>query len=264
MATSTISEFKTLLSNLLKARFPYLYISTWEEERALSVIESVVKDEALIKTPRKLFIWSITKGMAEWGKKGTEETKVPMNALQFIENFDEPAVFVMKDFHIFFGAQHSRPDHQVIRKIRDLLPLLKRSRNPKNVIFVSPILAIPNELQKDVTIIDFDLPTFQEIKNVLKEMVIANRNSGRMLQVTDLLIDGPFRKDLLDTSRPWVGSLNQRYYFLTSRYKHLEKTLKNVPNRLEIRIHSDGRVFVNGLATTDHMNDLFKDLYEFD
>ncbi|GMB09377.1 AAA family ATPase [Thermolongibacillus altinsuensis] len=181
MATSTISEFKTLLSNLLKARFPYLYISTWEEERALSVIESVVKDEALIKTPRKLFTWSITKGMAEWGKKGTEETKVPMNALQFIENFDEPAVFVMKDFHIFFGAQHSRPDHQVIRKIRDLLPLLKRSRNPKNVIFVSPILAIPNELQKDVTIIDFDLPTFQEIKNVLKEMVIANRNSGRIM-----------------------------------------------------------------------------------
>ncbi|MGX1982246.1 anaerobic ribonucleoside-triphosphate reductase activating protein [Thermolongibacillus altinsuensis] len=99
------------------------------------------------------------------------------------------------------------------------------------------------------------------LEDILKE---AREDWMELLQVTDLLIDGPFRKDLLDTSRPWVGSLNQRYHFLTSRYKHLEKTLKNVPNRLEIRIHSDGRVFVNGLATTDHMNDLFKDLYEFD
>jgi hypothetical protein len=50
----SISDFKVLVSNLLKARFPYLYISTWEEERAVDVIRSVVTDESLIKTTRKV------------------------------------------------------------------------------------------------------------------------------------------------------------------------------------------------------------------
>lgn len=70
-----------------------------------------------------------------------------------------------------------------------------------------------------------------------------------LIAQTDLLIDGPFRQDLLDTSRPWVGSSNQRYHFITGRYRHLEPDLASIPNRLEVRVQADGTVFVNGLAT---------------
>ena len=74
-----------------------------------------------------------------------------------------------------------------------------------------------------------------------------------LLDATDLLIDGPFRQDLLDTSRPWVGSINQRYHFLTDRYRHLSDQLTSFPNRLEIRLSPDGKVEVNGLATQDEI-----------
>ena len=84
------------------------------------------------------------------------------------------------------------------------------------------------------------------------------RRAGRpdwnaLLDATDLLIDGPFRQDLLDTSRPWVGSSNQRYHFLTDRYRHLADQLTSFPNRLEIRLSPDGKVEVNGLATQDEI-----------
>lgn len=80
----------------------------------------------------------------------------------------------------------------------------------------------------------------------------ANRSYfEELLAVTDLLIDGPFKRELLDTSRPWIGSANQRYHFLTDRYKHLESKLHNINNRLEIRIHTDGRIGINGLATKE-------------
>ena len=39
-----------------------------------------------------------------------------------------------------------------------------------------------------------------------------------ILSEIDLLIDGEFIEEEKDFSRPWVGSKNQKYYFLTDRY----------------------------------------------
>lgn len=184
-------QFKIHISNLFKARFPYLYISTWEEERVLSAIRAVCEDQALIKTSRTVFTWSSTTGMVGNGQAGKEQTKAPLKALEFVEKFEEPAVFILKDFHIFFGGQGRLPDFEVIRKIRDVVPTLKQSPRPKNVVFLSPTLVLPNDLQKDVTIVDFDLPSFEEIKRVLDEMIAANRRSGRI--VIDLDSEGEER-----------------------------------------------------------------------
>ncbi|MCS4525218.1 hypothetical protein JTT07_19280 [Clostridium botulinum] len=112
---------------MFKARFPYVYISTWEEERAISVISSVAKDASLIKTPRTTYIWSQTNGMALENLKGKEETKQPLKALEFIEKCEEPAVFILKDFHVFFGVQGKNIDYNLIRKVRDLVTVLKAS-----------------------------------------------------------------------------------------------------------------------------------------
>lgn len=77
-----------------------------------------------------------------------------------------------------------------------------------------------------------------------------SRNPGwrSLLEETDLLIDGPYQQSLHDLSRPWIGSQNQQYRFLTERYKALEKKLSSIPNKLEIRLHSDGTLTANGMA----------------
>lgn len=173
-------KFEKTIANLLRARFPYLYISTWEESRVLSLIGSVAKNAELIRTTRKVFEWSLTDGLADNGKSTGEDTKSALKALEFIERCQEPAIFVLKDFHVYFGANNRPPDIQVIRKIRDLLPSLKQSLSPKNVVFVTPVLLLPGDLEKDVTIVEFELPSFEEIRSVLKQMIETNRHSGRI------------------------------------------------------------------------------------
>lgn len=172
-------QFETLLSNLLKARFSLLYISTWEEDRAIAVINRIAADTATIKTMRKVFTWSVTTGMIG-DKSLKEETKAPLKALEMIDKCDEPAIFILKDFHVFFGGGCRTPDAQVIRRVRDLVPTLKACPRPKNVIFVSPSLVLPNDLQKDITVVDFDLPSFEEIMGILHEMIATNKQSGRI------------------------------------------------------------------------------------
>ena len=96
---------------------------------------------------------------------------------------------------------------------------------------------------------------------VLEDIKSANRKDWNdLLRVTDLLIDGPFQKEKRDLSRPWVGSSNQRYHFLTDRYAYLKDELTNTPNRMEITVKPDGRVFANGMATSEDLEGLFNEL----
>lgn len=179
-------HFKLDMANYFRARFPFLYISTWEEERVIGEMKQIVQSEELIKTPRTLFTWSVTEGIKSDSKSNTHETKTPIKALEFIESFKEPAVFILKDLHVFFGGEGRQADYILIRKIRDLVTVLEKSSAPKNVVLLSPKLNIPMELQKDITIVEYGLPSFNEIKEVLDKMIQANRSNNRIqINLTD-------------------------------------------------------------------------------
>ncbi|MDR0577550.1 MAG: radical SAM protein [Candidatus Accumulibacter sp.] len=93
----------------------------------------------------------------------------------------------------------------------------------------------------------------------LDEIRAAGRKAhDDLLDVTDLLIDGPFQKEKTDYSRPWVGSSNQQFHFLTDRYAHLAQKLDTIPNRIEVRMGADGRILVHGLAPLESMAALIR------
>lgn len=95
--------------------------------------------------------------------------------------------------------------------------------------------------------------------HLLEEIKAANRQDyDELLAVTDLLIDGPFQKDCVEFSRPWVGSSNQRFHFLTDRYADLAGEISSIPNRIEVRMKPDGRILINGLAATEDMAALIR------
>ena len=164
-----------------EARFPLIYIPTWEETRATSVIYETVTDSAYLKRPRKLFLWSQTRGMRCETDAGDSkpEIKAPLKALEAIEASEDAAVYLLLDFHYYLGAGGRSPDYTVLRKLRDLVSSLKASS--KSVILLSPTLVLPDDLQKDVTVLDFDLPDLQTIQSLLREMIEVNQGAIHIL-----------------------------------------------------------------------------------
>lgn len=65
-----------------------------------------------------------------------------------------------------------------------------------------------------------------------------------LLGVTDILVDGPYRRELPDTQRRWVGSTNQQIHFLTDRYRQDDPCWRR-RNTLEIRL-TPSALTVNG------------------
>ena len=83
----------------------------------------------------------------------------------------------------------------------------------------------------------------------LIENLYKNPKNKKLLDNTDLLIDGNFQIEKLDYSRPWCGSSNQRYHFLTDRYN--KDIFKKYKNKVEINISKNGTVFMNGIGNFD-------------
>jgi RNA 3'-terminal phosphate cyclase (ATP) len=73
---------------------------------------------------------------------------------------------------------------------------------------------------------------------------LADPAVADLLAHTDILVDGPYIRELPDNERRWIGSTNQRIHFLTDRYRGDDPCWRQ-PNTLEVRLR-DGELTVNG------------------
>ena len=68
----------------------------------------------------------------------------------------------------------------------------------------------------------------------------------QLLRYTDVLVDGPYEVNLPEQNRRWAGSTNQKFHYLTTRYDARIESNGEVERVLELRLKTDGSVFVNG------------------
>lgn len=148
------------ISPYVKAGYSILYIVTSEESRA---------DAWLAKTAfenkRNLYVWSFTEGFSEVTAKDVkakDRIEDPIDALNYIKNGGVDTIYIMRDFHMFFNA------NKVVRLVRDISRDFKQQR--KTMIIVSPVKKIPPELERDITVIEFDLPGREDIETTFRNL----------------------------------------------------------------------------------------------
>ena len=162
------TEFNERFADLINAGFPYIYIPSYEEDRVVRSVRGTLDDSELVRTRRTLYIWTQTEGLITEEKR-LSDTKNALTAIEQVRRSREEAVYIFKDFHIYFGAdRNTHPDYQVIRKLRDILPDLKASR--KTIVFISPALILPSDMEKEISVLNFDLPDMNELGSVLAEL----------------------------------------------------------------------------------------------
>jgi SpoVK/Ycf46/Vps4 family AAA+-type ATPase len=160
------------LNILMQAQYPLVYLVTCEEERA----ERTLAQLAQGKPPRKLFFWTLTRGVVPYdldGEKGSatasHNTTSPEAALAWVTRQDskEAAIYVFKDLHPF-------KDHaNVTRWLRDAIASCRGTQ--RTLVLMSPILEIPIEVEKEAVVLDFPLPSVHELAEVLDRQVGINR-----------------------------------------------------------------------------------------
>ncbi|WP_433049064.1 AAA family ATPase [Dactylosporangium sp. CS-033363] len=174
-----MTGFRHDLAQLLKARFPVLYVESYEEHRVLSELVAVAADAGLVRTPRPVWTWSATSGLVQPDGAATQYTTEPDNALDAVLRIQQPGLFVFRDLHNSLGGDVPVLP-SVVRRLRDIAAAFKAGAAPRTLVIVAPVLRIPADLEKDVTIVDFPLPSEAEIRGVLEAMIAGNAAGGRI------------------------------------------------------------------------------------
>ncbi|MDR1180086.1 MAG: AAA family ATPase [Spirochaetales bacterium] len=153
------------IETLIRARYPLIYVVSFEEGR-------VSRSLKCITTARKkeLAAWTVTQGLALPDGSFITELKDPIKVLDYILQSAANGLFVLHDYH------HYLNDPIVVRKLRDVAHALKTTR--KNIIFLSPVLKVPVELEKEIAVIDYELPDKKEISEIIGKIRGSLENPG--------------------------------------------------------------------------------------
>ncbi|MGH7173437.1 MAG: AAA family ATPase [Gemmataceae bacterium] len=181
------------LEVLIRARYPLLYVVSWEEER----VEQQLAEIARARNKRFL-VWTCTQGIVKYGtattpSKGVPGTADPLAALDAVIHQVEPAIYLFKDFHPFM--EEHRSNLTIVRRLRDVAHHLRDSY--KTIVIVAPMLRLPPELAKDVTVLEFGLPGPAEFGRLLDRIIDDLKDKPRVR----IDLDAAGRERLLQAAR---------------------------------------------------------------
>jgi SpoVK/Ycf46/Vps4 family AAA+-type ATPase len=152
----------------MRARYPMLYVVSYEEARVEDALRRIVDGKKAVYT------WSATEPLAQAGRVHDPYARVALDGasqaidalnhiLKKVRDEGVRAVWVLRDFEPYMEQP------VVVRRLRDLAFALKRSYS--TLVFLSPVLAIPPSLDKDIVVVDYDLPSARELGEILDELL---------------------------------------------------------------------------------------------
>jgi SpoVK/Ycf46/Vps4 family AAA+-type ATPase len=171
------------LSILIQSQYPLIYLVTSEEDRAEQEIMAIAAQE---RFQRRVFSWTLTRGMVEYSAAGTApqpQTTPPQPALDFAVRQRDPGLFIFKDLHPFLKDGGNA---EVVRCLRDAVASFKGTN--KTLILISPVQAVPIELEKEVVVLDFALPTMGQINDVLSAQLEQSRSDKLSTEAREKLL----------------------------------------------------------------------------
>ena len=152
-----ISEKESLYLHLA-ARCPLNYVVSWEEEvvyRDLNKMTSTLFD--------KIYQWSITEGMRSINEKIIQpKLQGPYEALEAICKNTHKTLYILHDFHPYIN------DSRIVRKLRDAYHKLQASGSC--IVIISPKLDIPIDLEKEISVFHYPLPSIDSIKQIYSQI----------------------------------------------------------------------------------------------
>jgi ATP-dependent Zn protease len=190
---------------LIRARYPLINIISYEDERVLKAIEYIIEN-------KKLISWTMADGFQILKGNSDELTaRDPLVALEKIDKFQGEAVFILKNFHLFWK------DNRVIIKLDSMASHL--SKSGKTLIFITPVHSVPLELKSNITTLNFPLPDYEEMDSILED--IRDKNNT---------INGNIRERIVKSALGLTSSQAGRVFFkcITNRGKLDEFSIEQI------------------------------------
>lgn len=147
------------LKRLIAAKYPIVWIESWEEERVEIALKKIAQSG--FSQPITFQSWSETKGLHDGQKIGVVE------ALEKFVAVSSSGLLLIKDFSWKLAS-----DHLLKRTLRDVFQQAKS--NFKTVFLLSPFSEIPDDMIKEIVVMDFALPDENDLQSIFDGVMKAS------------------------------------------------------------------------------------------
>lgn len=169
-----------MISEYLQAAYPILAIQTCEPERVqYNLVKEINEYQLKLDTQKDkdddrytCYSWNCADGIVLLDDCGSvvPNSAVPTSngpafPLNWIVGSHDKTVLFLWNYHKSLTAQSPPVIAQLLQNIRDVL-----KKRPSHIVMLCPDVEIPRELEKSITILDFDYPTKEELGGVLDSL----------------------------------------------------------------------------------------------
>lgn len=162
-----MNGFKNELSVLIKARYPVVYLVSFEERRVEKILSEICTAQK-----KSLIIWTATKGFTDFDGKVVQQGASDLTeALSQViaEAKQKKVIYLFKDIHKWMDGN----DKVFYRMLRDAVEVLKASQS--TIMLLSPVLSYPREIEKEIAVLDVPYPDRSELKAVMDQFIQATK-----------------------------------------------------------------------------------------
>ncbi|MCX6580314.1 MAG: AAA family ATPase [Candidatus Aminicenantes bacterium] len=168
-----MSEALNYIKNSVSVGQPIIQVISYEEKR----VESHLKTMAEQLNRPNLIYWDINNGLTR-DNQAVQDTREPIKALDYVLKANLPGFFIFRDITPFI-----RNSPEIVRKFRDAY---RKFKNTKSTIFlISPDEYFPDELKKEIDIVHFGLPVYDELKDLFDRFLFSMQKSGRIVDLSE-------------------------------------------------------------------------------
>jgi hypothetical protein len=148
------------LSEYISACFTGLWIQSHEHEDALAEIAQLCRDQDW-----RMAAWDIAQGLQIPGHTadtdaGGSDPLAAIQALSTLATPDSSALLVLVDFHRFLGSP------EIVQALARQISHGKQNRT--FVVILSPLADIPTELEKQIVVLEHDLPAREQLEEIAR------------------------------------------------------------------------------------------------
>jgi SpoVK/Ycf46/Vps4 family AAA+-type ATPase len=190
------------LSNLIKAQIGIIQIISYETMRIHGLINTAANDHHL-----QWYAWDRVNGLKKWIKNQNcfellEEQESPQKILEwFGSNEAKNTILLLEDFH----PDLSEHQPQMIRKLRNIA--LKKYKD-RTLVLSQPIHCLPKELEKEVHILDFPLPSISDLEAIHK--MVCNNYNCAFQKADEEVLQAALGLTIMEAERAFNCALSQK------------------------------------------------------
>jgi SpoVK/Ycf46/Vps4 family AAA+-type ATPase len=162
------------IKNAVSVGQPLIQIISYEEKRVENHLKNIFQQ---LKRDQKFMYWDINNGLVIENQaiKGTND---PVQALNYLMRENSPGFCVFRDLNSTL-----RNNEAAVRKLRETY---RKFKNTKFTLFLlSPEEYFPIELKKEIDIVMFDLPDYDELADLFNRFLHTLKKSGRMIELDE-------------------------------------------------------------------------------